>query len=619
MKSNTARAHSSPAFDWTMALLTALMVCGPLIDGWAHAHGEVDQSFLTPWHAMLYGATALNGLVLLAAGLAGLRRGYTFRNALPPGYWVAACGVLLFLVGGGFDAWWHTAFGIETGIALLISPSHLVLALSAGMIATGPLQSIAAQYGRAASGWKIVGPAVISVTGVAIILGFFLAYAQPIEDGFTPLTMRPATSDAVYPMLYAVDPRGALTRVALPPKVDLETIAISPDGKHIVYRVNRYQNPDALPPSDLYVAGIDGSHPVQVSSSGRHDTQPAWSPDGRSIAYVSMPAQSSGNFEIRLMPAAGGAPRTLLAQTTTISQLSWSPDGTSLAYGSRNGTTAMIGVLDVATGKTHWLAFTANAGTPVWTARGVVYASNDGSVREAALDGSDAHTLIAKSDGSPAASPAGRHLAYVANDLGGDQLFVADADGSHARDVSQLSGLDVQDAAWAPDGRVLFVALGRRDPTHTGIGKSLAMAALILQGIVIAGAALLVVRRFAVPFGSLTFMLTAFALAMALQSDFYVYAIGAAVTGVLADAAIAIYKDRLRGGLGFYALGFLLPLVFTALFQIVTVRSGGGKSGWEWNLLLGAPLLAGIAGVMIALCFDSPLERTGDPATPANG
>src|SRR5580698_552119 len=97
---STTRERSSPLFDWLMGFLAALLMGGLLLDGWAHSHGEVDQSFLTPWHALLYGSMGVNGLVLLGAGIAGLRKGYSWPRALPPGYWSAAIGVLLFVVGG---------------------------------------------------------------------------------------------------------------------------------------------------------------------------------------------------------------------------------------------------------------------------------------------------------------------------------------------------------------------------------------------------------------------------------------------------------------------------------------------------------------------------------------
>jgi WD40 repeat protein len=591
-----------------MAFLAALLMGGLLLDGWAHSHGEVDQSFLTPWHALLYASLGINGLVLLFAGIAGLRKGYSFRNALPPGYWSAAIGVLIFVVGGGFDAWWHTRFGIEQGIVLLISPPHLILALSAALIFSGPLFSIGTQYARDAGGWKRIGPAVVSTWALVTLVGFFLAYAQPIEDGFTPLTIRPSTGDAVYPMLYVGDARGTLTRVALPPTVDLFGVDISPDGKHIVYRVNRYQDPNSLPPSDLFVANFDGTGAVRVTNSGNHDTQPKWSPDGKTIAYVSMPAESSGKFGINLVSADGKRASTLLTQGVTISDLSWSPDGRSIAYGSRNGLTAMIGVVDVTSKQTRWLPFTANGGSPAWAQTGLVFAANDGAIRRAAIDGSNARTLVTKSDGTPSVSPDGNQLAYLANDLGSEQLWIANSDGSKARDLSRLSGLDVQDVAWTRDGRVVFSARGRNNQLHSGLGPSVAISGLIIEAILVAGAVLLLVRRWNVPLGALTLVLTGFALAMAVQSDFYLYAIAGLVTGIAADVAVATLHERLREGSAYYALGFCVPALFTALFLIITVESGGGKSGWVWNLLLGAPLLAGAAGLFLAYCFDSPIE-----------
>src|SRR5262245_27710062 len=53
------RPEGGPRFDAFAALLSAAFVGGLFLDGWAHNHGKVDQSFFTPWHAILYSSYAI--------------------------------------------------------------------------------------------------------------------------------------------------------------------------------------------------------------------------------------------------------------------------------------------------------------------------------------------------------------------------------------------------------------------------------------------------------------------------------------------------------------------------------------------------------------------------------
>ena len=67
---------AAPAgFDWAMTGLGAALVVGAVIDGWAHNHDPGLETFFTPWHALLYSALLVNGVVLGLRWLAGLRRG----------------------------------------------------------------------------------------------------------------------------------------------------------------------------------------------------------------------------------------------------------------------------------------------------------------------------------------------------------------------------------------------------------------------------------------------------------------------------------------------------------------------------------------------------------------
>src|ERR1700731_2646349 len=124
--------RSTPGFEWLMASLAALLVGGLDLDIWAHSHGKVDESFFTPWHAVLYGSMALNGIVLgIVAARNVVQKHYPMRRSLPAGYGLSLVGVIAFSVGGGLDLIWHTLFGIEEDVQALLSPTHILLAVSA--------------------------------------------------------------------------------------------------------------------------------------------------------------------------------------------------------------------------------------------------------------------------------------------------------------------------------------------------------------------------------------------------------------------------------------------------------------------------------------------------------
>jgi len=62
-----SHAPHSIGLDWALAILSALFVGGLFLDGWAHTHGRVDQSFFTPWHAVFYAGYAMTASALVAS------------------------------------------------------------------------------------------------------------------------------------------------------------------------------------------------------------------------------------------------------------------------------------------------------------------------------------------------------------------------------------------------------------------------------------------------------------------------------------------------------------------------------------------------------------------------
>ncbi|MCE2473243.1 MAG: hypothetical protein J4G18_15395 [Anaerolineae bacterium] len=185
-----ARAASeSPApdlrLDWIMSLSSCAIVFGLYIDGWAHNHGRVDDSFFTPWHALLYGSVAFAGLALILTHFRNVNRGYRWAKALPAGYALSLIGFFGFGAGGVVDLIWHEAFGFEEGVEALISPSHLYLAVTGLLIMTGPIRSF---WKRESDGsWASVAPIVLCFTAVTSVFTFFNAYA-PIGGDLIVLT-----------------------------------------------------------------------------------------------------------------------------------------------------------------------------------------------------------------------------------------------------------------------------------------------------------------------------------------------------------------------------------------------------------------------------------------------
>jgi hypothetical protein len=183
-------------FDWTMVLLSAWFLGGLFLDGWAHTHGKVDQSFFTPWHAVLYSGQLVVMLFLGAQWLNSYSRGYSWREALPAGYGWSLLGVLLWIPGGVGDLIWHTLFGIEKDVAALYSPTHLILALGLALAVSGPWR---AAWGRPDShetrGWRGLGPMVVSVAYTLSLLTFFIQIAHPLANLWGTAVTGPATEE----------------------------------------------------------------------------------------------------------------------------------------------------------------------------------------------------------------------------------------------------------------------------------------------------------------------------------------------------------------------------------------------------------------------------------------
>jgi dipeptidyl aminopeptidase/acylaminoacyl peptidase len=108
---------------------------------------------------------------------------------------------------------------------------------------------------------------------------------------------------------------------------------VSPDGRIAVVAVSRLDLEGDEYRGQLWAVPTDGSAPARPLTEGHRDSAPAFSPDGRWLAYLS--AEPGGKPQIMLMPTAGGDARRLTDHHLGADVPAWSPDSRRLAYVAR--------------------------------------------------------------------------------------------------------------------------------------------------------------------------------------------------------------------------------------------------------------------------------------------
>ena len=107
--------------------------------------------------------------------------------------------------------------------------------------------------------------------------------------------------------------------------------SFSPDGGRILFRrLLRLRTADgSLNNSEILVMNRDGTNAVNLSRNGYFDGWPAWSPDGRRIAFSS---NRSDLYQVYVMNADGSEPRQVTQSSTTDVRPQWQPDGSGLVF-----------------------------------------------------------------------------------------------------------------------------------------------------------------------------------------------------------------------------------------------------------------------------------------------
>jgi dipeptidyl aminopeptidase/acylaminoacyl peptidase len=122
---------------------------------------------------------------------------------------------------------------------------------------------------------------------------------------------------------------------------DLVTVAtpsLSPDGTRVAFVRGTVDTDEKASRSTIMIADLPGTTP-RPFTQGPADSAPKFSPDGDSIAFLR--ADESGTKQIWIIALGGGDPRQLTRGTEAAVDHAWSPDSRSLAFVSRVDPDAM--------------------------------------------------------------------------------------------------------------------------------------------------------------------------------------------------------------------------------------------------------------------------------------
>ena len=122
---------------------------------------------------------------------------------------------------------------------------------------------------------------------------------------------------------------------------------------------------------EIYVMDTDGGNPRRLTNSRLVDWAPSWSPDGRYIVFTGNGRPGDwgargGDLEIYMMDANGNNPRRLTNNLRQDTNPAWSPDGKHIAYTSTIDRNQEIYVMDTDEGKLLRLTNSGNVHIHNW-------------------------------------------------------------------------------------------------------------------------------------------------------------------------------------------------------------------------------------------------------------
>jgi dipeptidyl aminopeptidase/acylaminoacyl peptidase len=279
----------------------------------------------------------------------------------------------------------------------------------------------------------------------------FLLLLAPLARGFAQQSAkRGITPEDYFAFEFASDPR------------------LSPDGKLVAYVVTTVDQKQNRRLSQIWVASVDESRPPRAFTSNlQSSSSPRWSPDGRSLAFLSARPATESAASTQQAPRQGTPTPTPVSPalpSATVPQATPAPTETPTPAANTTATTPGVpSALQTSTSE--------QPRTQVWLlsfdggeARRVTNLRNGVSTFEWSPDGKRM-VLTSRTGPSDAKAPSSdvrhyKHMSYKFNDTGWfddkrSHVFVVDVAGGHAAQITFGEDWNDTDPQWSPDGSTI--------------------------------------------------------------------------------------------------------------------------------------------------------------------
>jgi TolB protein len=248
--------------------------------------------------------------------------------------------------------------------------------------------------------------------------------------------------DVTRPAIFVIRADGSGLRRLSPRGAYDESPAWSPDGRSIAFA----RSADVVSGlvTDIWVMLADGTRARRVTGHPMEDKRPTWSPDGKQIAFVR-------GAEVFTMKRDGTTQRPLLKPRIQGTWPSWSPLGRRIALISYKTKSLYVVRPD---GRGQRIAGGADTlgGAPAWSPDGEVIAfeleRDSDDLIVVRPDGADLHVLVSGND--PSWSPDSQKVVFTNSSQSDDCfcIYVIGADGSGVRRIAEGAA-----PAWQPGSR----------------------------------------------------------------------------------------------------------------------------------------------------------------------